>query len=239
MYSEVGEGNSVEELVERYGTLVKRIAHYLLARLPSDVLLDDLLQSGIVGLIEAAGNYDAGKGASFETFAGIRIRGAMIDEVRKGDWSPRSVHRNARRVAKAIRDVENRQAGDATDQAVAEELEVSLMDYHAMLQDTASSRLFSLDELIGSDTGAESSFRSNIDSPEIEVARNNLARDIARAIGQLPERERLVLSLYYDEELNLKEIGLILDVSESRISQILSQATKRLRARLAPAYNVE
>ena len=120
MYSDVAEGSSVEELVERHGTLVKRIAHYLSARLPSEVSLDDLLQSGIVGLIEAASKYDASKGASFETFAGIRIRGAMIDEVRKGDWSPRSVHRNARRVAEAMREVESRQGGDASDQAVAE-----------------------------------------------------------------------------------------------------------------------
>lgn len=239
MYGGLADGDNVEQLVERYGALVKRIAHYLLARLPSEVQLEDLLQSGIIGLIEAARNYDVSKGASFETFAGIRIRGAMIDEVRKGDWSPRSVHRNARRVAQAIRDVENRTGNDASDQAVAEELGVTLDDYHAMLQDTVTSRLFSLDELTGPDSGGEAHIGAHIESPEVEVAKAGLAEDIAAAIGKLPERERMVLSLYYDNELNLKEIGQILEVSESRVSQILSQATKRLRARLAPAYSIE
>ena len=101
-----------EQLVEQYGVLVKRIAHHLLARLPDSVQLDDLVQSGMIGLFEAANNYDAGKGASFETYAGIRIRGSMLDEIRKGDWIPRSVHRNSRRIADAIRVIEMRTIWD-------------------------------------------------------------------------------------------------------------------------------
>ncbi len=232
MYASATQKPDSRKLVEEHGSLVRRIAHHLLARLPSSVNVEDLVQSGMIGLLEAAANYDAGKGASFETFAGIRIRGAMIDEVRRGDWSPRSVHRNARRVAEVIRSIEMRTGVDAADSVVARELGVSLDEYHGMLQDTAGSRLFSLEELIDTEGGAERSLGSMADNPADATAQLRLAQDIGSEIERLPERERLVLSLYYDEELNLKEIGLVLQVSESRVSQILSQATKRLRARL-------
>jgi RNA polymerase sigma factor for flagellar operon FliA len=232
MYSRTGARPDQRQLIEQHGALVKRIAHHLVARLPSSVNVEDLVQSGMIGLLEAAANYDPGKGASFETFAGIRIRGAMLDEVRRGDWSPRSVHRNARRVAEAIRGIELRTGGEAADSAVARELGVSLDEYHGMLQDTAGSRLFSLDELIEEEGGTDALLKGPADDPAEDTTRERLALAIGGAIEQLPERERLVLSLYYDEELNLKEIGLVLEVSESRVSQILSQATKRLRARL-------
>ena len=232
MYASATQKPDSRKLVEEHGSLVRRIAHHLLARLPSSVNVEDLVQSGMIGLLEAAANYDASKGASFETFAGIRIRGAMIDEVRRGDWSPRSVHRNARRVAEVIRSIEMRTGVDAADSVVARELGVSLGEYHGMLQDTAGSRLFSLEELIDTEGGAERSLGSMADNPADATAQLRLAQDIGNEIERLPERERLVLSLYYDEELNLKEIGLVLQVSESRVSQILSQATKRLRARL-------
>ncbi len=232
MYASATQKPDSRKLVEEHGSLVRRIAHHLLARLPSSVNVEDLVQSGMIGLLEAAANYDASKGASFETFAGIRIRGAMIDEVRRGDWSPRSVHRNARRVAEVIRSIEMRTGVDAADSVVARELGVSLGEYHGMLQDTAGSRLFSLEELIDTEGGAERSLGSMADNPADATAQLRLAQDIGSEIERLPERERLVLSLYYDEELNLKEIGLVLQVSESRVSQILSQATKRLRARL-------
>ena len=232
MYSRAGDQPDPRQLIEQHGTLVRRIAHHLVARLPSSVSVEDLVQSGMIGLLEAAGNFDPGRGASFETFAGIRIRGAMLDEVRRGDWSPRSVHRNARRVAEAIRGVELRSGGEASDVAVARELGVTLDEYHGMLQDTAGSRLFSLDELIESDSATDSLTRGPGDDPAEGAVQERLVAAIAQAIDALPERERLVLSLYYDEELNLKEIGLVLEVSESRVSQILSQATKRLRARL-------
>lgn len=232
MYAKTAERPPAHALVEQYGPLVRRIAHHLLARLPSTVNVEDLIQSGMIGLLEAGANYDASRGASFETFAGIRIRGAMIDEVRRGDWSPRSVHRNARRVAASMRNVELRSGGDASDAAVARELGVGIEEYHAMLQDTLGSRLFSLDELMDEEHGEQASFGSAAYNPALLAARERMAQAIAAEIARLPERERLVLSLYYDDELNLKEIGLVLEVSESRVSQILSQATKRLRARL-------
>ena len=232
MYEKTAARAQPQELLEQYGPLVRRIAHHLMARLPSSVSVEDLIQSGMIGLLEASASYDPARGASFETFAGIRIRGAMIDEVRRGDWSPRSVHRNARRVAESMRKVELRSGGDASDAAVARELGVGLEEYHAMLQDTLGSRLFSLDELMDEEHGERASFGSAAHDPAALATRERLAGAIGAEIARLPERERLVLSLYYDDELNLKEIGLVLEVSESRVSQILSQATKRLRARL-------
>lgn len=221
-------------LVERYGVLVKRIAHHLLGRLPASVQLDDLLQAGIIGLLEAGRHYDVGKGASFETYAGIRIRGAMIDEVRRGDWAPRSVHRNARRVQQATQAVESRNARDASDVEVAAELGVGLDEYYSMTKDALGSRLFSLDELgAGEDGHVEEVVAATGPGPEEQVQGGAFRHSLAQAIGELPERERLVLSLYYDDELNLKEIGLVLGVSESRVCQIHSQAAGRLRKRLS------
>lgn len=225
-------GDSPEALLERYSPLVKRIAHHLLARLPASVQVDDLIQAGVIGLLEAARNYDAGKGASFETFAGIRIRGAMIDEVRRGDWAPRSVHRNGRRLQEAMRHLEKRLGRDPSDAEVAAELAMSLDEYHALAQDSVCTRLFSLEELAGEEGRPDDFIAGAEPSPEQSVQSESLRRQLAQAIGQLPERERLVLSLYYGDELNLKEIGLVLGVSESRVSQIHSQAALRLRARL-------
>lgn len=232
MYSDV-DNISLDQLVEKYAPLVKRIAHHMLARMPSSVQVDDLIQAGLVGLLEAARNYDASKGASFETYAGIRIRGAMIDDVRRGDWAPRSVHRNSRRVSEAIQTIEKRTGRDAVDHEVAAELGVEIDDYYTMLKDSASSKLFSYDELISGEDRPEEQVASPTANPMDGFQRDSLRSSLAEAISQLPERERLVLALYYDEELNLKEIGLVLGVSESRVSQIHSQAAMRLKSRLS------
>lgn len=220
-------------LVERYAPLVKRIAQHLMARFPASVQLDDLIQAGVIGLLEAARNYNSGKGASFETYAGIRIRGSMIDEVRKGDWAPRSVHRNARRIAKAIRSVEGRLGREATDAEVAEELEIDLDSYYAFLKDTSSSRLQSLDEIVEREDSNEEPIDTQKATPAQSIQEATLKEAVVAEIGNLPEREKLVLSLYYDDELNLKEVGEVLGVSESRVSQIHSQAMLRLRSRLS------
>ncbi|GGK72944.1 RNA polymerase sigma factor FliA [Amphritea balenae] len=232
MYNQL-EFRSSQEIVEQHGALVKRIAHHLLARLPNTVVLDDLIQAGMVGLLEAAKKYDASKGASFETYAGIRIRGSIIDEVRRGDWTPRSVHRNARRVSEAVQAVEARIGRDAQDGEIAAELNISVTEYHALLKDSAESRLFSFDKLTGpQDEGPGEAIAGSEPDPSEEFEQKDFIKAIANQIQGLPEREKLVLSLYYDEELNLKEIGQILGVSESRVSQIHSQAALRLRSRL-------
>jgi len=228
---------SYDHLVTQHAGLVKRIAYHLMNRLPASVQSEDLIQAGMMGLLEAGKNYNAQQGASFETYAGIRIRGAMIDEVRRSDWTPRSVHRKSRQVSEAIREIENHNGRDATAQEVAEKLDISLDEYHSILQDASGSRIFSFEELVAANEGngnAEDHFAAGPDAPspvdglEEEDFRNSLSD----AISHLPERERLVIALYYDEELNLKEIGQVLGVSESRVCQIHSQAAMRLRSRL-------
>lgn len=226
--------SQMDELVNTHAVLVKRIAHHLMGRLPDSVQVEDLIQAGMIGLLEAAKNYDRSKGATFETYAGIRIRGSMLDEVRKGDWVPRSVHRNSRRITEAIREVEMRTGRDAQDQEVAELMGVGLDQFYELLKDTRSARLFSYEEMLESEHHQEGDAKW----PAVEAGpyRENevmgMHGAMVEAIKTLPEREQLVLSLYYDEELNLKEIGAVLGVSESRVSQIHSQATHRLRSRL-------
>ena len=187
-----------------------------------------------LGLLEAAQKFDASKGASFETFAGIRVRGSMLDDVRKDDWAPRSVHRNARRVSEAIKKIEARTSRDASDQEVATELGIELDEYYGYLQDSAGTRLFSYEEVTERDELCLKRSDSSSSSTPLEGVQQQAFKDnLAEAIGGLPERERMVLALYYQEELNLKEIGSLMGVSESRVSQIHSQAALRLRTRLA------
>ncbi len=221
------------QTVEKYAPLVNRIARHLLARMPANVQVDDLVQSGMIGLLDAAGKYDKTKGASFETYAGIRIQGAMLDEVRKGDWTPRSVHRKSRDVAKAIQKVEARTGRHATDKEIAGELNTDLDSYYHILQDATGTRLFSFDEISeGADPVLEM-VDGDLPDPLDNLQQNRFRQELAKSIDALPEREKLVLSLYYDEELNLKEIGEIIGVSESRVSQIHSQAALRLRSRMS------
>ncbi len=220
-------------VVERYAPLVKRIAHHLLLRMPASVQIDDLIQSGMIGLLEAAKKYDVSKGASFETYAGIRIRGSMLDEVRKGDWAPRSVHRKSRKVAEAIKAIEARTGQDAKDQDIANELDIDLNAYYAILQDASGSRLFSFDDIMEGDDSAIELAAGELPGPCDGLQRSTFKAHLATAIDGLPDREKLVLALYYDEELNLKEIGEVIGVSESRVSQIHSQAAMRLRSRLS------
>lgn len=231
MYSDV-QKHDYEQLVREYATLVKRIAHHLIGRLPDSVQLDDLIQAGMIGLLEAARKYDGGKGASFETYAGIRIRGAMLDEIRKGDWAPRSVHRNSRRISEAIKQIESAKGRDAEDSEVAGFLGISQDEYHAILKDSAGCRLFSFEEVVEKSESGFDVFEDESPNPLDGIERESFQRQLADAIRHLPEREQLVLALYYDEELNLKEIGAVLGVSESRVSQLHSQAAHRLRARL-------
>jgi RNA polymerase sigma factor for flagellar operon FliA len=218
----------LEDLVTRHAPLVKRIAGHLLSRLPPSVQADDLIQAGLIGLLEAAKNYDAKHGASFETYAGIRIRGAMLDEIRRNNWAPRSVFRKARRIAEVIREIEGRKGRDANDQEVAEAMGISLEDYHQLLQEASGHSLFSFEDL-----GEAEMQSGHVPSPFENLEADSFKRGLADAIRGLPERERLVLSLYYDEELNLREIGEVLGVSESRVSQIHSQSVLRLQARMS------
>jgi RNA polymerase sigma factor for flagellar operon FliA len=231
MYAAV-QASGIDQQIAAYAPLVKRIAHHLMSRLPDSVQVDDLIQAGMLGLLEASKNFDPTQGASFETFAGIRIKGAMLDEVRRSDWTPRSVHKNSRRVSEAIHAIESKTQREARDADIAEHLGVSVEEYNHILQDSISCRLFSVEELTESEDhhyepGSED------DDPLSCLVRDGFQQALANAILRLPERERLVISLYYDDELNLREIGEVLGVSESRVSQILSQTVLRLRSRLS------
>jgi len=224
---------TTDDLVIQHVPLVKRIAFHLMGRLPDTVLVDDLIQAGMLGLLEAVKNYDVSQGASFDTYAGIRIRGSMLDEVRRSDWTPRSVHKKSRMVSEAIREVENRIGGEARDIDIAEQLGVELEDYNQMLQDSLGCKVLSVEELSETGDSAFSDAEQTNESPVALLEEDNFQQALAEAIMTLPERERLVVALYYDEEFNLREIGEVLNVSESRVSQISSQAMLRLRSRLA------
>ncbi len=219
-------------LVTHYASLVKRLAYHLMSRLPASIQADDLIQAGMIGLLEASRHYDASQGASFETYAGIRIRGAMLDEIRKSDWTPRSVHRKVRQISDAIREIECAKGRDARDAEVADKLGISLDDYHQVLQNATGHKVFSVEDLA---TGSESiteGLCDRIAGPLDEFERGEFKEALAHVIAGLPERERLVMALYYDEELNLREIGMILNVSESRVCQIHGQALLRIKARM-------
>ena len=221
------------ELVVLHESLVKRIAYHLMSRLPASVQADDLVQAGMIGLIEASRKFDPEQGASFETYAGIRIRGAMLDEIRRTDWTPRSVHRKAREVAEAVRKIENEKGRDARDVEVAKVMGLELNEYHKILQDATGCRIFSYEDpgTLGEENYAQQARQPN--QPLENLQKNDFKLGLADAIKGLPERERLVMALYYDEELNLREIGDILGVSESRVCQIHGQALIRLRARMS------
>ena len=230
-YSKVNQ-QTQETLIKNHALLVKRIAHHLLGRLPQSVQLDDLIQAGMLGLLEAARHYDSSKGASFETYAGIRIRGHMLDEVRRNDWVPRSVYRNSRMISEAVKHVEHRMGREAKDTEVAAELGLPINEYHEMLQDSASSHLYGFDDIGVTDDILHAEGGGASTEPHVSVLHNDLMSRLTQVIDGLPHKERMVLSLYYEQDLNLKEIGEVLEVSESRISQILSQATLRIKSRL-------
>lgn len=231
MYTAVQSASADAQIVA-HAPLVKRIAHHLMGRLPDSVQLEDLIQAGMLGLLDALKNFDATQGASFETYAGIRIKGAMLDEVRRSDWTPRSVHKNSRMISEAIQAIENKNQGEARDADIAAHLGLPVEEYNRMLQDSVSCRLFSVDELAENEDYHYDA-PSEDEEPLAGLERAGFQQALANEISRLPERERLIISLYFDDELNLKEIGEVLGLSESRVSQICTQAMLRLRSRLS------
>nr|WP_202946520.1 RNA polymerase sigma factor FliA [Methylophaga frappieri] len=224
--------SSQNELITTHAALVKRIAYHLIARLPHTVEVEDLIQAGMIGLLDAGHLYQASQGASFETYAGIRIRGAMLDEIRRNDWAPRSVHRKAREIADVMQQLEQQHGRPASEQEIAQAMGLSLSAYHQHLQDASGHQVFSLDELSDHQLLDTDGLGEKPATPGSETEQMGFRQALTNAIDSLPERERLMMSLYYNEELNLKEIGEVLGVSESRVSQIHSQTVTRLRSKL-------
>lgn len=222
---------SSEQVVNDYQTLVTRIAQHTLHRVPPNLQLEDLIQVGMIGLLEAVNNFSDEHGASFETYAGIRIRGAMLDEVRRQDWTPRSVHKKARMVSKAIQQIEHETGRDARDSEVAALLDIDMQEYHKILRDNQDTRLASMDELL--QTSDRVGITNDDENEPLDgLSQNGFQQALSDAIASLPERECLVIKAYYEDEINLREIGAQLGVSESRVCQIHSQAVLRLKARM-------
>lgn len=215
------------DLFEENIALVKTIARHICVRLPPGTQLDDLVQVGMIGLLEASRVYDPSLGASFKSYASIRIRGAIMDELRRQSWVPRSVQQKSRKLSEAIRTVEKREGRSATDREIAAELKESPAEYAETLQLVTGCAVFSLDDEDSSiDPVAD-------DESPLNIFHNAaVKKKLAEVIAGLPQQEKMVVALYYDRDMNLKEIGAILDVSESRVCQIHSQAVARMRARL-------
>lgn len=225
-----------EQLVMQYAPLVKRIAYHLMAKLPASVQAEDIIQNGMLGLIDAINRYEEGLGAQFETYAVQRIRGAMLDGLRENDWLPRSLRRDMRRIESAISALEQQLGRQPTETELAKALDMPLAEYQKMLQEARGYQLVYFEDF--SDGDEEDFLERHVASTEADplakLLDKNMRDVLIRAIDDLPEREKTVMGLYYEEQLNLREIGEILGVSESRICQLHSQAIARLRARLVP-----
>lgn len=225
----------MQRSIQEYAPLVQRLAHHLAARLPASVQIDDLVQAGMMGLMEAVKRYEASQGTQFETYASQRIRGAMLDELRGNDWLPRGLRRKQRTIEQAMARLEQKHGRAPAEREVAAELQVSLEQYQEMLAETRGAQLLyaedfgdpessgSLFEHHSADAGAE---------PFARLKDERLRRAVAAAIEKLPEREKTVMGLYYEQELNFREIAALLGVTESRVCQLHTQAIARLRGRL-------
>jgi len=219
-------------LVEAYAPLVKRIAYQLMSRLPASVEVDALIQHGMMGLLDAIGRYEDGLGAQFETYAVQRIRGAMLDGLRDNDWLPRSLRRDMRRIESAIHMLEQEFGRPPSEGELADSLGVSLAEYQHMLQEARGHQLVYIEDFSHDqdDNFLERHLVQQDANPLDLLADADMRRRLVSAIEVLPEREQMVMALYYDEELNLREIGAVLGVTESRVCQLHSQAVARLRS---------
>ncbi len=227
-----------DRLIREYAGLIRFIAQKIAARLPSNIELDDLISSGVIGLMDAIDKYDSNRDNKFKTYAEFRIRGAILDELRSQDWVPRSVRDKAKMLERAYLKVEQLKGRQATDEEVCIELGMTTEQYHEMLGEVRSVSLLSYDDLTNLSSVDKRAIHGNgeagskVPTPFSELGVAHLKRLVTEAIEDLPEKQRLVLSLYYYEDLNLKEIGRVLDVTESRVSQLHSQAILKLKARL-------
>ncbi len=221
----LGTGADLEAFVLQHKQLVRKIALHIKRKLPMHIALDDLLQSGLVGLLEARQQYRADGGSSFETWASIRIRGAIIDALRRNSWLTRDASHNMRLITDAIHVIEQRQAAPANANSIASELGVSVDKYYQMAQDSGRCHVMCLDDLTADQTPEAQA----VYNPENIVHDENLKAQVKRLLPKLPEREQLLLSLYYVDEFTFKQIAEILEVTEARISQLHRQAVARLR----------
>lgn len=225
---------NTEQYVKKFAPLVKRIAYHLMAKLPASVQVDDLIQAGLIGLMDAAEHYDDTQGAQFETYAVQRIRGSMLDELRQADWLPRTARKSLRQIEAIINQLEQKNHRAPNEAEVAKEMNLVLSDYQQMLLDARGHQLLYYEDLRDADDGDffERHVAGNTNDPLQMLEDDGFRKVLIDAIGMLPEREKQMMGMYYEQELNLREIGEILGVSESRVCQLHSQAVVRLRTKL-------
>jgi RNA polymerase sigma factor for flagellar operon FliA len=234
-YQETRDPAVREALILEYSHLIKYIAGRLNIYFGSNVEYDDLVSFGVFGLIDAIDKFDINKGVKFETYASLRIRGAIIDSIREMDWVPRSLRQKNKELEKAYWEVENELGHSASDKDIADKLNISLDDFYKLLNEVNVASMVSLEDFLEQnyEIGTDISSTNRKDRPEYEAELNEIGEILGDAIDKLPEKERMVLTLYYYEELTLKEISAIMKVSESRISQLHTKAIMRLRGKLA------
>jgi RNA polymerase sigma factor FliA len=233
MYTVKGKADK-NSLLTEHMPLVKRLAHQMKAKLPPSVEVDDLVQAGMIGLLDAINRYEENHGAQFETYAVLRIRGAMLDELRSSDWMPRSTRANMRKVEQAMASLQQQLGRPPSESEVAKSLKLSLADYQDLLGDSGGHQLVYYEDFHdeeGSDSFLDR-YAVDDDDPLKSLLDTDFRQTVIDAIDALPPREKMLMGLYYEEELNLKEIGAVMGVSESRVSQLHTQAVARLRTYL-------
>ncbi len=233
MYTATGISDK-DQCIKEYAPLVKRIAHFMMLKLPNSVQVDDIIQAGMIGLLDAAGRYDELRGAQFETYASQRIRGAMLDELRGADWLPRSMRSDMRKIESAISRTQQRLGRPPAESDIASELGMSLLDYQQMLQESRGAQLMYYEDFHNTeDEDFFERYESDGKNNPLELLKDERFRDaLVSAIGNLPERERMLMGMHYEQDMNLREIGEVLGVGESRVCQLHSQAVARLRSML-------
>ncbi len=222
-------------LIKQYQPLVRRLAHHMMAKLPPSVEVDDLIQVGLIGLSEALTRYEASQGVQFETFATQRIRGAMLDELRENDWMSRGSRKSQKEIEVALRKLEHQLGRSPIESEIAAELGISLGEYQSLLSKVRGTQLVYLEDIGGGEDDDSYLDRhvADADADPLNMLRNQrLRKALVQAIKQLPEREQYIMSMYYEQDMNLKEIAAVLDVTESRICQLHSQSIARLRAKM-------
>ena len=234
MYDAKGRAGK-QTIMDEHIQLIKKLAHQMKAKLPANIEVDDLVQAGMIGLLDAMNRYQDTQQAQFETYAVLRIKGAMLDELRSMDWLPRSVRQNMRKIETALNEMQQTIGRNPTEQEIANKLDLPLGEYQKLLADSSGHQLLYFEDFHDEEEDDHFLDRFNSDSeddPLKELLNSGFREALAEAIEALPERENLVMGLYYEQELNLKEIGAVLDISESRVSQIHSQAIARIRSKL-------
>lgn len=237
MYTAKGQLD-LDAMIQQYSPLVRRLAHHMMAKLPPSIQVDDLIQVGLIGLHEALTRYEATQGVQFETFATQRIRGAMIDELRENDWMSRGSRKSQKEIEVALRRLEHQLGRSPVESEIAAQLDMTLLEYQTLLGKVKGTQLVYLEDMNGGDDGDDSFLDRHMldaEADPLQMLRNQrLRQSLVEAIKNLPEREQYIMSMYYENDMNLKEIAQVLGVTESRVCQLHSQSIARLRAKMRP-----